>query len=156
MTLAHACKVTGIPAKRIQNAFQVLGRALEYPLEDVRCLGLTLLLADYFGMDLRRAWEVAGEALKNPEEVVRYGAPGRPQIEIDVPRYLTDFGLKCALAVKFPPRMAGRPARSRRPKHSPREFGIDIDALQENLKRTPEERLKSLDENWKFVRALRA
>ena len=156
MTLAHARKVTGIPAKRIQNAFRVLGKPLEYPLEDVRRLGLSLLLADYFCMELRRAWEVAGDALRKPEEIVRYGAPGRPQIEIDVPRYLTDFGLKCALAAKFPPRMAGRPGRNRRAKISPREFGIDLDALQANLERTPEERLKRLDENWKFVQALRA
>lgn len=156
MTLAYASKVTGAPAKRIQNAYHLLGKAMEYPLEDVRRLGLTLLLVDYFSMDLRRAWDVAGHALRRPEEVIRYGAPGMPQLEIDVPRYLTDFGLKCALVVKYPPRMAGRPPRSRRTKVSPRQFGIDVDALEANLGRTPEERLKSLDENWKFVQALRA
>lgn len=155
MTLAHASEITGAPRKRIQNAFHLLGKPLEYPIEDVRRLGLTLLLVDYFSMELRRAWEVAGSALKKPEEVVRYGMAGTPLLEIDVPRYLTDFGIQCARVAKYPPRMAGRP-RHRRPKISPRDFGIDVDALEANARRTPEERLKSLDENWKFVQALRA
>lgn len=156
MTLAYAAAVTQLPAKRIQNAFAVLRRALEYPLADVRCLGLTMQLADQLAMDLWLAWEIAEKALQKPEEIFRFGMAGMPQIEIDVPRYLTDFGVRCARAVKYPPPMAGRPRRRRNVKVSPREFGIDIEALEENLKRTPEQRLRSLDENWKFVHALRA
>ena len=156
MTLAYASRVTGAPAKRIQNAFQVLHLGVGYPLQDVRRMGLAMMLVDLFAMDLTAAWEFAVEALEQPDEVVRFGGNGRPQLEIDVPRYLSDFALKCSVAVRFPPRTAGRPRRHARPKVSPRDFGIDVDALAAGAKRTPEERLRSLDENWKFLQAIRS
>ena len=155
MTLAYACKVTGARPKRIQNAFHLLRVGFEYRLEDVRRLGLAIWLVDSFVMELNWAWEFAGEALKSPQEVVRFGHPGGPVLEIDVGRYLSNFALACAAALKNPPRTAGRPGRVKRVKMSPAEFGIDMDALRDNAARTPEERLRSLDENWKFLQALR-
>lgn len=156
MTLGYACKVTGAPAKRIQNAFHLLRVGFEYRLEDVRRLGLAIWLMDSFVMELNWAWEFAGEALKSTQDVIRFGHPGGPVLEIDVGRYLSTFALRCAAALKNPPRTAGRPARAKRVKMSAAKFGIDLDALRDNAARTPEERLKSLDENWKFVQALRA
>jgi|SRR5579859_3288733 len=156
MTLAYACKVTGAPAKRIQNAFQVLNRGFGYPLQDVRRLGLAMMLVDLFTMDLITAWDFAGDALRQPDDVVRFGGKGKPHLEIDVPRYLSDFALRCAAAIKFPPRTAGRPRRQTRPRVTPRDFGIDLEAIEANAKRTPEERLRSLDEDWKFLQAIRS
>jgi hypothetical protein len=108
-------------------------------------------------MELAWAWEFAGQALKDKTDVVRFGHPGGPTLEIDVGRYLSDFALACARALKDPPRTVGRrahdrPRRARNAIKAARDFGVDVDALAAGLRRTPEERLKSLDENWRFLR----
>jgi hypothetical protein len=160
MTLGYAAAVIGAPPKRIQNACAVLGRGFQYPIDDVRRLGLAFRLVDSFVMELAWAWEVAGQALKGKAEVARFGQPGGPVLEIDVGRYLSDFALACAGALKDPPRTVGRRAhdRPRRPRNAikaARDFGVDIGALEEGLKRTSEERLRSLDQNWQFLRELK-
>lgn len=160
MTLGYASAVIGAPPKRIQNACAVLRRGFQYPMDDVRRLGLAFWLVDSFVMELAWAWEFAGQALKSKTDVVRFGHAGGPVLEIDVGRYLSDFALASASALKDPPRTAGRRAHERPPRprnaiKAARDFGVDIDALEEGLKRTPEERLKSLDENWRFLRQVR-
>ena len=160
MTLGFASAVTGASPKRIQNACAVLGRGFQYPVDDVRRLGLAFWLVDSFVMELAWAWEFAGQALKGKTDVVRFGHPGGPVLEIDVARYASDFALACARVLKDPPPTVGRrahdrPRRVRNAIKAARDFGIDIDALDEGLKRTPEERLRSLDENWRFLRDVR-
>ncbi|HWZ27471.1 MAG TPA: hypothetical protein VNX15_02860 [Gemmatimonadales bacterium] len=160
MTLGFASAVTGAPAKRVQNACAVLNRGFQYSIDDMRRLGLAFWLVDSFVMELKWAWEFAGQALKDKNDVVRFGHPGGPVLEIDVGRFLSDFALASASALKDPPRTVGRRAHDRPPRarnaiKAAREFGIDIDALEEGLKRTPEERLRSLNENWRFLREVR-
>ena len=160
MTLGYASTILRAPPKRIQNALGLLKHTLEYPIEDVRRLGLAFWLVDSFVMELAWAWEFAGQALKSKTEVVRFGHPGGPVLEIDVGRYLSNFALACASALKDPPRTVGRRAhervhRARNAIKAARDFGVDVDALEAGLARTPEERLKSLDENWRFLRDVR-
>src|SRR5579864_7409717 len=138
MTLAYACKVTGAPAKRIQNAFQVLNRGFGYPLQDVRRLGLAMMLVDLFTMDLITAWDFAGDALRQPDDVVRFGGKGKPHLEIDVPRYLSDFALGVAAPIMSAPRTACRPRRQTRPSVTPRDFGIALEAIVFNDTATTE------------------
>jgi hypothetical protein len=129
-------------------------------MDDIKRLGLAFWLVDSFVMELAWAWEFAGQALRGKTEISRFGHPGGPVLEIDVGRYLSDFALATARVLKDPPRTVGRRAhdRPRRPRNAiraARDFGVDIGALEEGLKRTLEERLKGLDENWRFLRDVR-
>jgi hypothetical protein len=151
MTLAMSSSVLDVPAKRIQNAFAVLRRPLPYRDDDVRRVGLAFRLVDAFGLSLMAAWRLAGVALVTGEDVVRLGPPGGPVLEVAVAR-VKDVA---------PPRAAGRPqlTRARRGKDALKAanaYGLDLGALAEGLKKTPEERLRSLDENWRFLRDLKA
>lgn len=162
MTLAQCHAVLGVPAKRVQNAFAALGLPLRYREADVRRLGLALRLGDGFGLSLHAAWRLAGEALARAAAgVVRIPADGVGILEIDVRRYLSDWAAAFARVRELaPPRGRGRPRRASpasRPQAlaAARRHGIDVPALAEALRRSPAERLEALDENWRFVRALR-
>jgi hypothetical protein len=162
MTLAMSSSVLDVPAKRIQNAFAVLRRPLPYRDDDVRRVGLAFRLVDAFGLSLMAAWRLAGVALVTGEDVVRLGPPGGPVLEVDLARFLSDWALAVARVKDVaPPRAAGRPqlTRARRGKDALKAanaYGLDLGALAEGLKKTPEERLRSLDENWRFLRDLKA
>lgn len=164
MTLAQCAAVLGLTAKRIQNAYAALGLPLRYREADVRRLGLALRLSDGFGLHLDGAWRLASEALAQAGVGAGIACiPGGAVavLEIDVWRYLSDWAAARARVLELvPPRGRGRPRRARssaqgRALAAARRYGIDIPALAESARRSPAERLKTLDEDWRFVRAVR-
>jgi hypothetical protein len=161
MTLAQCSAILGAAPKRVQNACAALGLPLRYREADMRRLGLALRLSGAVGLNLRTAWRVAGEALaQRAAGVVRIPAGDVAMIEIDVRRYLSDWAAASARVRELaPPRGPGRPRRPNPPEPAQslaaaRAYGLDVTALAESLRHSPAERLRALDENWQFVRAM--
>ncbi|HEX4628948.1 MAG TPA: hypothetical protein VH137_09175 [Gemmatimonadales bacterium] len=159
MTLGECCAILDAPAKWVHNACAALGLPLRYRPADMCRLGLTRRLAASWGVPLAAAWRVAGEALaRSDEPLVRLSPDPVTTLEIDVRRYLSEWAAACAGVRELAaPRSRGRP---RRPPAvggvaAASRYGINVAALAAGLRRTPAERLESLDENWRFVRALR-
>jgi hypothetical protein len=161
VTLAQCSAILDATPKWIQNAYATLGLPLRYREADVRRLGLALRLGEGFGLPLNAAWERAGEALaQRAAGIVRIPVGNIAIVEIDVRRYLSDWTAACARARQLAaPRGRGRPPRPARTAHThalaaARNHGIDVAALAESLRRSPGERLRALNENARFVRAL--
>jgi hypothetical protein len=157
MTLAQFAIAVGAGTKWVQNAAAALGRPFAYTEDEARRLGLARAIQGVAGMPLKRAWELAGEALASPSKVVMVeSADGSVQMTVDLVRYRSSFAARLAAARREQPRRRGRPAR--RAKDSiaaAREYGIDISLLQSNLLRTPEERLRIAGANVEFARRFR-
>lgn len=162
MTLAQCSAILGVPPKRVQNACAALRLPLRYREADVRRLGLALRLSGGVGLKLHAAWWLAGEALAQPAAgVVRIPAGDAAIIAIDVRRYLSDWAAASARVRELvPPRGRGRPRRPHAAAPAQglaaaRTYGLDVTALAESLRRSPAERLRALDDNWRFVLAMR-
>ncbi|MGH2669415.1 MAG: hypothetical protein ACRDH5_09940 [bacterium] len=161
LTLAEVSATIGATPVWTQNAYAVLALSRVYRPADAARLGLARLLHTSFGIMLPIAWRLAGTAIAHAhQDVVRLHAPpGTVALEIDVRRYLTDWAAALArVRGPVPPRRRGRPPL---PKlgaglSAARRHGLDLTVLAASLARTPAERLRALDENWRFVRALRA
>ena len=78
-------------------------------------------------------------------------------LEVDLERYLSGYSSRLALARNwYEERMRGRPpARRNRGIAAAAEHGVDIGLLKASLARSAEERLRQLDEDVAFLRALR-
>jgi hypothetical protein len=76
---------------------------------------------------------------------------------VDLERYLSGYATRLALARNwYEERKRGRPRTSRkRGIAGAAEHGVDIGLLEASLERTPEERLRRLDEDVEFLRTLR-
>jgi hypothetical protein len=159
MTLGECCAILDAPAKWVHNAYAALGLPLRYQPSDLRRLGLARRLTVGLGVPLAAAWRLAGEALaRSHEPVVRIAPDPLTTLEIDVQRYLSDWAAAWSRVRRLaPPRARGRPRRA--PEvggvAAARRYGIDVTALAAGLRRAPAARLEGLEENWRFVQALR-
>ena len=159
LTLADFSAIVGAEPRWCQNALQSLGLAHRYDQGLARELGLAYLIHGRQGVPLRRAHELARDALQQRAvEAVRLPDPeGVSTLVLDVPRYLTLFALRLARLRADTPRRRGRP-------HDPPAgtglteadaYGLDLSALRSGLHRSPAERLRQLDANQRLVAALR-
>ncbi len=159
MTLADFAVLVGATSRWCQNALQALGLGVRYAPDLARTLGLARLLQQHHGVALPRAMAVAERALREGARLsVRLDDPtGATAILVDVPRYLTQFGLRSARLGEDAPRRRGRPrsAPSGRGIAAAEAYGLDLGALRSGLRLTPAERLRQLDANQRAVAALR-
>ena len=158
MPLASFALLVGATPKWCQNALHLLGRPTRYDLPDARTLALTRELHATLGMPLSAAWQRAAEVLGgHPAE-----EPRVVTIVVDLPRFLSAWGLRLAALRAAPPRGRGRPPalppRPRTPAAAlerARHHGLDLGALRAGLLRSMPARLIGLDGSQRLVAALR-
>ena len=111
------------------------------------------------GNPRKRAYELASAVLASStggEQVIAESSDGSVQVTVDLPRYLSTFQTRLAVARRERELQRGRPSRSPAdPIGFAREYGIDISLLQSHLQRTPEERLRIASANADFIRRFR-
>jgi len=160
MTLAQFALAVGAGPKWVQNAVATLDLRFTYSEAEARVLGLARVIQATSNMPLRRAYAIAEDALASPTAakatVVAEAPDGSVQVSVDVPRYLSTFSARVALAGKQRGRVRERPAKSAGgPIQAAREYGIDISLLESNLRRSPEQRLRLASANSDFIRGFR-
>lgn len=161
MTLARFAIACGAEPKWVQNVTRILGRRIAYTPEQARHVGLVKRLHEDMGVSLEVADHLAARVLRRPGEGILAEASipmgDLVRVTVDVRRYLSDFAVRLARArVHYEPRRRGRPVpRSGSGISRAREYGIDIGLLEASLARRVADRVRRLDENMEFVRALR-
>lgn len=160
MTLGQFAVIVGASPRWVQNARAVLGLRGRYADEEARRLGLARDIQDASGSSLRQAWRWARDALAawpKQREWAHGGQRGSVRLVVDLERYLSIYAVRLSLSrTRYAERRRGRPPRRPRdPIAAARAYGIDISLLVENLKRSPEERLRTLDEAHEFLRSAR-
>lgn len=159
VTLADFAVLTGATPRWCQNALQTLGLGFRYDPDLAQTLGLARLLQQHHGIALPRAMAVAEPALREgPRMSVRVDDPtGATAILVDVPRYLTQFGLRSARLRADAPRRRGRPWSTPTGGGiaAAEAYGLDLGALRSGLRLTPAQRLRQLDANQRAVAVLR-
>ena len=155
MTLGQFATAVGAPKRWVQNAFQALGLPAVYTEPLARRLAFAKAVKEACGMPLRRVFPLAEEALacwpadrtwelREPDGAVR--------VVIDLERFLSSYAVRLSLSRTFyAERRRGRPRKRRlRGLALAKWYGVDVSLLVESLKRTPEERLRLLDEAREF------
>lgn len=160
MTLGQFAAAIPAPPKWVLNAHAILELDASYTVEDARTFALTRVLEQAFGIPLKRAYRLALTTLREPPKPAgwRYESPdGTTSIVIDRERFLSNFtaSLSCALAGYAERRRGRPPQRRRRGLAAAEEYGVDLGLLRESLKRTPSDRLQSLDDDAAFVQSLK-
>jgi hypothetical protein len=160
MTLGQFSTAVGAPKRWVQNAFQALGLPAEYTEPLARRLAFAKAVKEACGMPLRRAFPLAADALarwpahrtwelREPDGAVR--------VVIDLERFLSDYAVRLSLSRTFyGEKRRGRPRKRRlRGIALAKWYGVDVSLLVESLKRTPEERLRMLDEAVEAFKSMR-
>jgi len=160
MTLGQFSTAVGAPTRWVQNAFQALGLPPVYTEPLARRLAFARAVKEACGMPLRRAFPLAEAALarwpahktwelRDPDGAVR--------VVIDLERFLSDYAVRLSLSrTWYAEKRRGRPPRrKRRGLALAKWYGVDVSLLVEALKRTPEERLRQLDEAREFFTSAR-
>jgi hypothetical protein len=82
---------------------------------------------------------------------------GAVRVVLDLERFLSDYAVRLSLSrTCYEEKRRGRPRkRKRRGLALAKWWGVDISLLQESLKRTPEERLRTLEAAAEFFRLAR-
>lgn len=109
------------------------------------------------GMPLRRAFPLALEALARwpAHKTWELRDPdGTVGLEIDLERFLSDYAVRLSLSRTFyAEKRRGRPRKRKlRGLALAKCWGVDVTLLEESLKRTPEERLRTLERAAEFFR----
>lgn len=160
MRLGHFATIVGAQPRWVQNAFQVLDFEPEYDEERAKVLGLARQLHEALRIPLVTAYPLAQEALTAwPDmKVWRWeDDAGIVTLEVDLERYLSTYAARLSLSrTWYAEKKRGRPPkRPEDPIEAARQYGIDISLLQEQLRRSPAERLRTLDEAIDFVQSVR-
>jgi hypothetical protein len=157
MTPHQFAAAVGAELKWVQNAARLLGRRFRRVPSEARWLRLVRLFHDGFGIALKPAAELASDALAMaPATSGDVAAAADYSARID-----SSFAAALASALAFHgPKQRGRSrwGKARRgvaALKAAEEHGVDLSLLHESLALTPDQRLRRLDENAAFIRALR-
>jgi hypothetical protein len=155
MTLGQFAVAVGAPKRWVQNAFQALALPPVYTEPLARRLAFARAVKQACGMPLRRAFPLAEEALacwparktwelRDPDGSVR--------VVLDLERFLSDDAVRLSLSrTYYAEKRRGRPRKRKlRGIALAKWYGVDLTLLVESLKRTPEERLKQMDDLREF------
>jgi hypothetical protein len=158
MTPSQFAVACGASQQWVRSAARALGWSLAYTAHEARHAGLVRQLQGDLQVPLEVADRLASEALHNAaEHQVTVGEESTARVTVDVRRYLSDFTVRLARAsaetdsgarVRRNGEPAGAVARAS-------SYGWDIGLLRASLASTPAERVRRLDQNMEFVRALR-
>jgi len=160
MTLGQFSVVVGAPTRWVQNAMAVLGLPARYDAEGARRIALVRVVHEACGIPLARAYVLAGEALAlwpARTEWRHVSEDGLVTLSVDLGRFLSGYAVRLSLArCHYAEKRRGRqPRRRRRGVAGARAYGVDIGLLEENLRRTPAERLQRLDADVAFLQSLK-
>ena len=160
MTLGQFATIVGASPRWVQNALAVLQHPGRYTLENARLLALARVLGKTCAMPLIAAYSMAQRALAAwPAEETweSVGADGSVRLVVDLRRFLSNVTARLALTrTLYAERRRGRrPRRRLRGVRGARAYGVDLSLLRSPLQRTAGERLRRLDEDVAFVRAMR-
>lgn len=158
MTLGEFSTAVGAPRRWVQNAMAVLGLPARYTVSGARELALARAINVACGMPLMDAYPLAqGALLAWPEQRMwnRVGPEATVTLAVDLERFLSSFFVRLSLSrTAYAERKRGRPRkRRRRGVAGAREHGVDVSLLESSLRRSPEERLRWLDEHLAFLRS---
>ncbi len=171
MTLSQFAIAAGAESKWVQNAAALLDLDLSYSREEALWLGLVKRLHEHLGVPLKEASRLARAALECGDEHAAFeteSASNRLEVfqspdtivsvSVALDRYLSDFSASLVRAlIHYEPRRRGRPGEGAGTSavQRAREYGVDLGLLAASLCLTPAERLRRLDRNVEFVKALR-
>jgi hypothetical protein len=160
MTLGQFATAVGAPKRWVQNAFQALGLPAVYTEPLARRLAFARTVKEACGMPLRRAFPLAEEALARwpAHRTWEHRDPdGAVRVVIDLERFLSDYAVRLSLSrTYYAEKRRGRPRKRKlRGIALAKWYGVDVSLLVESLKRTPEERLRLLDEAVEAFKSMR-
>jgi hypothetical protein len=155
MTMGQFATAVGAPKRWVQNAFQALGLPAVYTEPLARRLAFAKAVKEACGMPLRRAFPLAEEALARwpADRTWEHRDPdGAVCVVIDLERFLSDYAVRLSLSrTYYAEKRRGRPRKRKlRGIALAKWYGVDVSLLVESLKRTPEQRLRQLDEAREF------
>jgi hypothetical protein len=159
MTLGQFAVAVGASTRWVQNALRALRPRPRYTPQAAQRLAFAHAVHARLGVPLGRGYELAREALAAwpRRKVWEYAADDAVTLRVDLERFLS----ACAVRLSLSRTYYGEKRRGRPHKHvrhgiaGARDYGVDIGLLHEQLKRTPEERLRRLDEAVVFVQSLK-
>jgi hypothetical protein len=165
LTQAQFAVTVRADEKWVENTARLLGIRLRYSVAEARWFGLVRLLSAEVHLPVREAARISDQTLRAgaTTAVVEVAASpdGSAALTVDLARYHATFAAALATALHHhAPKVRGRPTHSRRGARADvlaaaTAYGVDLSLLRAGLRRTPAERLRRLDENVAFVRALR-
>lgn len=160
MTLGQFSLAVGAGPRWVQNARAVLNLPPRYTVTAARRLSLTRTLKDTYDLPLVEAYAMAREALAgwpSERQWVRDSPDGAVRLIVELERFLSGFTARLSLAhTLYAERARGRPGKKApRGLERARQHGVDLGLLDSSLRRTPGERLRSLDRDLDFLRSLR-
>lgn len=160
MTLGQFATAVGAPKRWVQNAFQALGLPAVYTEPLARSLAFAKAVKEACGMPLRRAFPLANGALARWPTHKTWELrddDGAVRVVLDLERFLSDYAVRLSLSRTFyAEKRRGRPRKRKLRGIALAEwYGVDISLLVESLRRTPEERLRQLDEAREFFATAR-
>jgi hypothetical protein len=160
MTLGQFAVAVGMSPRWALNALTRLGVKRRYHEPLARRLSLARVFVDGAGMPLVDAFDLAAGILKTTDPFAtwrRESTDGALTLTVDLPRFFTSYGARLALARN----QYGEKVRGRKPKRRgsaverARAWGWDTTLLDSALRRTPSQRLELLNDNMRFVKAVR-
>src|SRR5215212_6533630 len=101
MTLKQFAIAVGADTKWVKNAIAALDLTTRYSEADARWLGLARVIHATSGIALKRAYELASSVLASPadgEQVIAESNDASVQVTVDLPRYLSTFQTRLAVA----------------------------------------------------------
>jgi hypothetical protein len=159
MTLGQFSIAVGAEPRWVLNALTRLRLPRRYSEPLARRLALARILSESLRVNLKHAMELADQALPagGSGKAWRFEAPDGVTLEVDTARLLTNYGARLSLArTHYGEKPRGRRLQRRRSAlERAAEYGFDLTLFDSALNRTPEERLRLLDENMEFVRKIR-
>jgi len=158
MTLGQFAVAVGAPKRWVQNAYAVLHLPARYNEARARRLAFARMVKQACGMPLSWAYQLAEHALAAwPAQKLwtHRGPDGAVVVSVELERFLSDFAARLSLARSYyAERRRGRPRR-RRGVALAKWYGVDMSLLGSSLRRTTDERLRSLDANVEFLKSMR-
>jgi len=162
LTLGQFAYALGAPTKWVQNTWAILDLGPIYGVAELWRLALVLLLERAMDVPLKRAYATALEAIPHPAGLggtreLRLVEEGALDVSVDWARFSSAVlaGLSRA-RTQYQERPRGRPRTEKL--HgiaAARAQGIDVGLLRASLRRSPADRLRTLDEDLAFVQSLR-
>jgi hypothetical protein len=167
MTRAQFATAIGVPEKWVHNARAALGVALRYTVSEAQRLAVVRAIQTALpvALPVANAWALAALAApqRNGPVEVPTDAHAPVRVTIDLPHILSAFTARLSQALHSEPRLRGpRPRQRGRRGPTLREararalsYGLDLSLIDASLRRSPAERLTSLDANAAFLAVAR-
>jgi hypothetical protein len=162
MTLAAFARVLGTTPKWVLNTLSALDRRPRYSVELAQRLTVTREIHDTLGVPLSLAFALAQQALRETptsgSPVTLYPHPDTSvALTIDLYRLLSTFNARLAeLRESYAPPALGRPrSRPVDPLAAATDWGLDLSLIRDNMRKTPEQRLRQLDAMHAFATNVR-